>query len=95
MDDNGMDKQLSEELSKSDKRFNYYYTKDLGEAAALMSKSLKLLGLKKEGTYFLFVFEDRTQCLPISDEFWYGDLQVNARSYAEAMRRLKDRLFAR
>lgn len=71
-----------------------YKTKDLGEAAALFCKSARLLRLEKQFDFFWFVFTDKVSCQKITDDYWYGELLVNAKSYQNALRTLKDRLFA-
>lgn len=71
-----------------------YITKDLGEAAALLCKSTKLLRLQGDETFYWFVFANKSKCRQIGDEYWFGTLKLNAKSYNEALRRLKDRLFA-
>jgi len=72
-----------------------YRTKDLGEAAALMSSSIRLLRLEKAGNIFWFIFDEKIKSERLSDEYWSGDLEVKAKSYDNALRTLKDRLFAR
>lgn len=72
-----------------------YHTKDLAEAAAILAKGRRLLRLQPQEDYFLFVFEDEKQCEEIANSFWSGELRVNAKGYADALRTLKDRIFAR
>lgn len=72
-----------------------YQTKDLYEAALLQAHDLKLLKLVKENNYYWFAFEDKTKAEELSVQFWQGVVKVNAKLYAEAIRRLKDRIFAR
>lgn len=75
-----------------------YRTRDLYEAAALDAAGMRLVALEptqREGER-MFVFEgikksDNVEA--IADEYWGGGLVVKARTYADAMRRLKDRLF--
>jgi len=71
-----------------------YVTKDLGEAAALVCSSLKLLRLQREQSFFWFVFANKMLCEQFSGEYWSGTLKIPARQYSEALRSLKDRLFA-
>lgn len=70
-----------------------YLTKDLGEAAALLCKRLKLLDLQKEDNFFWFVFEKKRACKRLSDSYWFGRLLVNAKTYKEAQDTLKNRIF--
>lgn len=72
-----------------------YLTKDLYEAALLYSLDKKFLGLKQEGNFFWFQFEDKGGCEQIADDFWGRRRSINAKTYAEAIRTLKDRIFAR
>jgi len=71
-----------------------YFTKDLGEAAGLICSSAKLLRLQKESRFFWFVFADKSLCEQLANEYWAGSLTLDAKRYSEALRSLKDRLFA-
>lgn len=83
-DDNVMDTRLTE-----------YFTKDLSEAAGLASKGAKLLRLHQDNNFFWFVFQDKSFCEQLSNSYWAGELEVDARAYASAIKTLKDRLFSR
>lgn len=85
-----------EKILKSPTSNNEYLVKDIGEAAALICcKSVKLLRLQREESFYWFVFENRQLCEQISNEYWSGDLKVGAKEHSDALRTLKDRLFAR
>lgn len=71
-----------------------YRVKDLGEAAALLCKSVKLLRLEQERGFSWFIFQSKDFCQKISNNYWFGELLINAKSYQDALRTLKDRLFA-
>lgn len=71
-----------------------YATKDLGEAAALICSSAKLLRLQKEHSFFWFIFANKSLTEQLADEYWAGGLKLDAKRYSEALRSLKDRLFA-
>jgi len=71
-----------------------YATKDLGEAAALVCSSIKLQRLQKENRFFWFVFSNKIECEKLADRYWSGTLMVSAKQYSDALRSLKDRLFA-
>jgi hypothetical protein len=75
----------------------YLRTKDLGEAAALDAVGLPMVGLEPngDGKSFNFIFAEADRSATIARQYWSGELSVPARSYADSMRRLKDRLFAR
>lgn len=71
-----------------------YKTKDLSLSAALVCSSAKLLRLQKENKFFWFVFADKSLCAQLANEYWAGSLTLDAKRYSEALRSLKDRLFA-
>lgn len=75
---------------------NVYLTRDLYEAALLYACQQKLLRLEKEekGRSFWFVFLGQNTCQSLIDTYWRQELEVNAKTYADAIRSLKDRLFA-
>lgn len=70
-----------------------FYTKDLNEASALLASDQKLLRLEKESHFYWFVFQD-IHTKEISNKFWSGDLLIDAKKFSDAIRTLKDRLFA-
>jgi len=70
-----------------------FYTKDIGEAAALLTAHIKLLRLERETNFYWFVFESKG-CEEIRAGYWSGELTVPAKLYSSNLRWLKDRLFA-
>lgn len=72
-----------------------YHTKDLMEAAALACSGAKIVRLESASTFYWFVFEDKSQCEQLANSFWAGELCVPAKTYADSIRNLKDRLFSR
>ena len=72
---------------------NYYRTKDLYEASAIYSSEKKLLRLEKEERFYWFIFEG-SECVKLADKYWTGEMNINAKAYADAIRSLKDRIFA-
>ena len=71
-----------------------YKTKDIYEAAALVAANLTMIGLEADSGFYWFVFENATPCRKISNDYWSNTLTVKAREYADAIRTLKDRIFA-
>lgn len=71
-----------------------YKTKDIYEASALVTSDIKLLRLEKESNFFWFVFENLQKSEDISSQYWNNELMVLAKDYSDAIRSLKDRLFA-
>ncbi len=74
---------------------NEYKTRDLAEAASLITQSKKLVRLERTGSTCWFIFNDKEGCEKVSNEFFFGQLLVNARQYHEAMNLLKNRIFSR
>lgn len=74
---------------------NVYLTKDLYEASFLYAKRLRLLGLQKEGSYFWFIFEGKEKAEILSTQYWQRKGQVSPKEYADAIRSLKDMIFAK
>ncbi|MCX6704982.1 MAG: DUF5659 domain-containing protein [Candidatus Woesebacteria bacterium] len=70
-----------------------YKTKDLAEASALLTSGQNVIKIDRQGSVCFFVFSDKEKCEEISNKFFFGDLQVNAREFHEAMVRLKNRIF--
>ncbi len=68
-------------------------TKDLGEAAALVTKGVKLIQLLKDSDFYWFIFELDNES-DLSNLYWSGELQVSAKQFNDNLRSLKDRLFA-
>lgn len=85
---------LDGKKTMENRAMNEYFTKDIGEAAALLCKGAKLLRLQREGHFFWFVFSDKDSCQSLSNEYWFDQLLVNAKTYQDSLRTLKDRLFA-
>jgi hypothetical protein len=71
-----------------------YKTKDIYEGSALIAAKARFLFLEPEGSFYWFVFEDTLACRNISDQYWRNELTVKAKDYAEAIKTLKDRIFA-
>lgn len=72
-----------------------YETKDLAEAAVLLTMRRELVDIKREGSTCWFVFADKKRCEELSKQFFFDTLLVDARTYFEAISRLKNRIFAK
>lgn len=92
-----MEQDDMEKILKSPTSNSEYLVKDIGEAAALLCcKSIKLLRLQRgKSLFYWFVFENKQLCEQISNQYWSSDLKVDAKEHSDALRTLKDRLFAR
>lgn len=78
-----------------DVKADLYFTKDLSEAAAILCSGAKLLRLEQEQNFYWFVFQDKSLCERLSSSYWAGELQVSAKTYADSLKSLKERVFAR
>ena len=72
-----------------------YLVKDLYEAAYLYSLRKPILRLESENNYFWFVFSGKAECEKLANDYWSGKALGNIKSYADALKALKERLFAR
>jgi len=72
-----------------------FLTKDLQIAASLLASNAKLLRLDQESNFYWFVFENKSLCEKLSTDYWNNELQVSAKSYSNALKELKDRLFSK
>lgn len=70
-----------------------YRTRDLAESAALIVQQQRLIQVEREGKVCWFIFEDKNKCGEISNQFFFGELLVNAKKYHEATQTLKNRIF--
>jgi hypothetical protein len=74
---------------------NEYLTKNIGEAASLISKNIKLIRIDRQNDVCFFVFDQKQNCEKLSKEFFFGELLVNAREFFEAEKRLKQLIFTK
>lgn len=72
----------------------YYITRDLGESAALLVKGKRLINHNWAGKICWFYFDDEEKCKKISNDYFFGEVPVNAREFHEMETRLKNRIFA-
>lgn len=78
---------------KSDKN-NYFLTKDLSLGALLYAAGVELVRVDRQGKLCWFVFSNRETCEKLQRQFFAKSAQVNAKEYADAIRTLKDLVFA-
>lgn len=72
---------------------NVYKTKDLAEAAALLVSGKQLVEVEREANVCWFVFLNPGACRSAANQYYFGELFVNARTYREAINRLKNMIF--
>ena len=68
-------------------------TKDLHEAAALVTCGCRLVDIERVGSIAWFVFEDEDECKKLADDFYFGGLMGSLKLFSENLRTLKGRLF--
>jgi hypothetical protein len=73
---------------------NQFITKDLNLAGLLYAKGVPFIGVNRNGKLCWFVFENHEQCERFQQQFFSKSLEVNAKEYADAIRTLKDLVFA-
>lgn len=73
---------------------NTLVTKDLYLSALLYAKGVKLQGVNRQGRVCWFVFEDKEFSEQLRQKFITKTVEVNAKDYADALRTLKDLVFA-
>jgi hypothetical protein len=71
-----------------------YKTKDLYEASLLYCKKLEFKGMKRDAQVCWFKFGNKIECKRLSEDFWAKKARVDAKSYSEAVRSLKDMIFS-
>ncbi len=69
-------------------------TKDLHEAAALVTCGCRLVNIEKIGSIAWFVF-DGNECSKLANDFYFGGLEASLKLFSENLKTLKGRLFAR
>ncbi|OGG13785.1 hypothetical protein A2773_01525 [Candidatus Gottesmanbacteria bacterium RIFCSPHIGHO2_01_FULL_39_10] len=73
---------------------NSFVTKDLYLSALLYAKGVKLQKIDRQGRVCWFVFEDKSQSEQLRQKFITKSIDVNARDFTDALRTLKDLVFA-
>lgn len=73
---------------------NNFLTKDLSLAGMLYAKDVPFVGVNRQEKLCWFVFENRQVCEKFQQQFFSGTVDVSARKYADALRTLKDLVFA-
>lgn len=88
---------LSEEyeIVPLDDHEHFFYTFDLGLSAALICVGFSLVSLDRENLRKVqFVFRRGDGMDDVVDAYWADRLEVKARSYFDATRMLKNRLYS-
>jgi hypothetical protein len=73
---------------------NYYTTTDLGCAAGLVVAGSELLELDRSNVRrVVFIFNRSGKLSDDFEAYWRGDLSIDAKSYFEALKWLKARVY--
>jgi hypothetical protein len=71
-----------------------FQTKDLYLAAYLYAIQAKFVGIERHGKQCLFLFEDKASCEKMQQSYFAKQGKVVGKEFADAIRTLKDLLFA-
>jgi hypothetical protein len=86
--------QLDTQSATEDYR-SYFYTYDLGAAAALVSAGFQLALLDKTNPNKVqFAFTKEVGMERVMDDYWADRLEVKARSFFDNIKMLKNRLYS-
>jgi hypothetical protein len=68
---------------------------DLGASSALSALGYKLLKIDKgQGSKSLFLFESSEELIESAQMYWRGELQVDALTYFNAIKTIKNQLYS-
>lgn len=70
-----------------------FETKDLYLASAIYAWGEKEFSLKRNGSFFLFVFKNRKRCQQLANDYWAERGKISPKRYVDAMQTIKNRLF--
>ncbi len=73
---------------------NTWRTKDLYVASYLYSQGKELFKIERDGRTCWFLFSDGTKCEELQSLYWSNKGQTVPKLYADAVRSLKDMIFA-
>lgn len=82
-------------VAPSEDNSNFFYTFDLGLSAALVSVGFSLVSLDRGNLRKVqFVFRRGDGMDDVIDTYWADRLEVKARTYFDATKMLKNRLYS-
>ena len=74
---------------------HFFYTFDLGCAAALASSDYELISLDKANPQkVMFIFRKDPGIVRVVDDYWADRLDLKARRYFESVKMLKNRIYS-
>ena len=74
---------------------NRYITKDLGEAAILLTKGFTLLNTEWKGEVAYFNFDNYEEAKKLAHEYNFGGVQVTAKIFHDNIILIKRKILAR
>ena len=78
-----------------DDHHNFFYTFDLGCAAALSASDYKLVTLdKSDPKKLMFIYKKEPGVVQVVDGYWADSLSLKARKYFESVKMLKNRIYS-
>ena len=82
-------------IKKLDDQNNYFYTYDLGCSAALISAGFELISLDKANPRRVqFIFCRKNNIEKVVNKYWTNQLNLQARSFFENIKMLKNRIYS-
>lgn len=73
---------------------DFYTTKDLGEASALLTSNCIMKDMQwKEGKAY-FIFDNPIFCKKLSHQYFFENLKLSVRPFYENLRTIKRKLYA-
>ena len=82
-------------IKKLDDQNNYFYTYDLGCSAALISAGFELISLDKANPRRVqFIFCRKNNIEKVVNKYWTNQLNVQASSFFENIKMLKNRIYS-
>jgi hypothetical protein len=74
---------------------NPFSSYDIGMCAGLVSVGYSLLQIdKSKGAKALFLFENSDEIIESAQQYWRGELQVDALAYFNALKNIKNQLYS-
>ena len=74
---------------------NPFSSYDIGMCAGLVSVGYQLLHIdKSKGAKALFLFENSDEIVESAQQYWRGELQVDALAYFNALKNIKNQLYS-
>jgi len=71
-----------------------FISRDLYISALCYAKRAKFNGIKREGKTCWFIFDDAENCKTLQEKYFAKTIEVNAKEFVDAIRTLKDLVFA-